>query len=217
MLDSILWWACSRCSASRCCRSSSGSSRRRSAIAAYAFAKPLALVGVRLRLVAGDERRRAPRIGARLAIALVALAAVVALSRPQRPAAAPASSGETRRCSSLLSLVFALVRALSPEIFGAEKYMDFAFFNTLLRSAHLPPEDPWMAGAPVNYYYFGYLLFANLARILEHTPAKAAFAGAMLESPREIREQQIAEVVVVDRRAESQGSSGGIEDVRRIG
>jgi YYY domain-containing protein len=60
---------------------------------------------------------------------------------------------------------FAWQRALSPDIFGAEKYMDFAFFNTLTRTDVMPPQDPWMAGKPFNYYYFGYLMFANLARL----------------------------------------------------
>ena len=29
----------------------------------------------------------------------------------------------------------------------------------------MPPYDPWMAGKTINYYYFGYLMFANLARL----------------------------------------------------
>jgi len=62
-------------------------------------------------------------------------------------------------------LFFAWQRSLAPEIFGAEKYMDFSFFNTLSRTGVLPPEDPWMSGLPFNYYYFGYLMFANLARL----------------------------------------------------
>ena len=62
-------------------------------------------------------------------------------------------------------LFFAWQRSLGPEIFGAEKYMDFAFFNTLTRTDIFPPQDPWMAGQPFNYYYFGYLIFANLARL----------------------------------------------------
>jgi len=62
-------------------------------------------------------------------------------------------------------LFFAWQRSLGPEIFGAEKFMDFAFFNTLGRTDVLPPQDPWMAGKEFNYYYFGYLMFADLARL----------------------------------------------------
>ncbi len=39
-------------------------------------------------------------------------------------------------------LFFAWQRSLGPEIFGAEKYMDFAFFNTLTRTDVLPPQYP---------------------------------------------------------------------------
>lgn len=63
-------------------------------------------------------------------------------------------------------LFFAWQRALHPHIVDQEKYMDFAFFNTLLRTEQMPPEDPWMSGQPFNYYYFGYLMNANLGRLL---------------------------------------------------
>jgi YYY domain-containing protein len=62
-------------------------------------------------------------------------------------------------------LFFAWQRSLGPEIFGAEKYMDFAFFNTLTRTDGFPPQDPGMSGKEFNYYYFGYLMFADLARL----------------------------------------------------
>ncbi len=63
-------------------------------------------------------------------------------------------------------LFFAWQRSLWPQIVDQEKYMDFAFFNTLQRTDVMPPQDPWMAGASFNYYYFGYLMFANLARLV---------------------------------------------------
>lgn len=62
-------------------------------------------------------------------------------------------------------LFFVWQRAMAPDIFGAEKYMDFAFLNLLARTEHMPPADPWMAGETINYYYFGYLAFANLVRL----------------------------------------------------
>jgi len=60
---------------------------------------------------------------------------------------------------------FAWQRSLMPQIVDQEKYMDFAFFNTLIRTDSMPPQDPWMAGKTFNYYYFGYLMLANLARL----------------------------------------------------
>lgn len=63
-------------------------------------------------------------------------------------------------------LFFAWQRSLGPEIMGAEKYMDFAFYNTLARTDVMPPQDPWMSGEVFNYYYFGYQMMANLARLV---------------------------------------------------
>lgn len=70
-------------------------------------------------------------------------------------------------------LFFAWQRSMAPEIFGAEKYMDFAFLNGLVRVDAMPPEDPWMAGETINYYYFGYLILAHLWRLV---PVDAAVA-----------------------------------------
>lgn len=67
-------------------------------------------------------------------------------------------------------LGFTGLRALVPEIFGAEKLMDVAILGTLLRTDVLPPADPWLAGAPLHYYYGGYLLFAGPARLLPIAP-----------------------------------------------
>ncbi|MBI1818543.1 MAG: hypothetical protein HYR72_26460 [Deltaproteobacteria bacterium] len=72
-------------------------------------------------------------------------------------------------------LFFAWQRSLAPDIFGAEKYMDFSFFNTLVRTDVMPPQDPWMAGKPFNYYYFGYLMFANLARLAPGLPTQVSY------------------------------------------
>jgi YYY domain-containing protein len=61
--------------------------------------------------------------------------------------------------------VFLIIRAAFPEILGQEKFMDLAFLNSLTRNAAMPPADPWMAGRSINYYYWGYLLAAALAKV----------------------------------------------------
>lgn len=71
-----------------------------------------------------------------------------------------------------LLLIWSLVRMKHPNIEGQEKFMDFAFFNSILRSPSLPPADPWMAGEGlfINYYYFGYFLNAHFARLTGVSP-----------------------------------------------
>ncbi len=65
-----------------------------------------------------------------------------------------------------LCLAFwAYVRGFQPDINGLEKYMDYGFMNTILRSRYFPPLDMWLAGETINYYYFGHLVSAILTRM----------------------------------------------------
>ncbi|MCL5951407.1 MAG: DUF2298 domain-containing protein, partial [Chloroflexi bacterium] len=57
---------------------------------------------------------------------------------------------------------WAFVRAFMPEINGTEKPMEFAFLNGILQSNHFPPQDPWLAGYAISYYFFGYVMMAML-------------------------------------------------------
>jgi YYY domain-containing protein len=152
-----------------------------------AFARPLAIAI--LGLVAWLLGSLGVPYGAALVVTLVLFAAG-AVGGARRFGAWPVPRSELVRAEAAFALgllFFAGIRALRPEIFGAEKYMDFAFFNAILRTHSIPPEDPWLAGAPINYYYFGYLLFANLARISGIAPEVAynlslATIGAVLFS-----------------------------------
>lgn len=65
----------------------------------------------------------------------------------------------------IVFLVLAWVRSHNPTIYGAEKFMDFAMINSLIRETDIPPEDPWLSGETINYYYFGYLIVAVLTRL----------------------------------------------------
>ncbi len=59
---------------------------------------------------------------------------------------------------------WAWVRSYNPEILGTEKPMEYMLINSILRSPTLPPQDAWLSGHAISYYYFGYMIIASLAR-----------------------------------------------------
>ena len=72
---------------------------------------------------------------------------------------------------ALLAAVW--MRAHDPVPWGTERPMDFAFFNAIQHSGLFPPNDPWLAGYSINYYYFGYLLMAAVAQLSGLDPTVA--------------------------------------------
>jgi uncharacterized membrane protein len=68
---------------------------------------------------------------------------------------------------------WSVVRAFNPRAEGVEKLMDVGILNGLLRGHYFPPQDIWYAGSSVNYYYYGQLMVATLAK-LTHVPASYA-------------------------------------------
>jgi YYY domain-containing protein len=54
--------------------------------------------------------------------------------------------------------LFLVVRLFNPAVHWGEKPMDFSFLNAFLREPHWPTDEPWMAGMPLHYYYFGEVL-----------------------------------------------------------
>lgn len=66
---------------------------------------------------------------------------------------------------ALCLLAWSWVRANQPDILGLEKFMDFGFINSILRSEYFPPADMWFAGKTINYYYFGHFVAAFLTRL----------------------------------------------------
>jgi YYY domain-containing protein len=64
-----------------------------------------------------------------------------------------------------LTLFFAVVRFLNPEIVWGEKPMDSTFLNFFVRNTTLPPQDPWAAGSTMTYYYVGIYFIAAVLKL----------------------------------------------------
>ncbi len=80
----------------------------------------------------------------------------------------------------LIALVaWAFVRASQPQLqtAGGEKWMEIAFLNAMLRAPTLPPQDPWLPGFTLSYYYLGYLLLGVLTRLSMLAPTVAFNLG----------------------------------------
>jgi len=59
------------------------------------------------------------------------------------------------------------LRALSGDSLsgGNDNRWQMAFVNIILRSDYFPPEDPWLSGYSINYYYFGFVIVAALTKL----------------------------------------------------
>lgn len=77
-------------------------------------------------------------------------------------------------------LAWAFIVSETPAINHTEKPMDFAFLNGILQSEFFPPEDPWLAGHSISYYYFGHFIMAlplTLAGITSNVGYNLSLAG----------------------------------------
>ncbi len=70
-------------------------------------------------------------------------------------------------------LVAGAFKMRTPDIVNQEKPMDFSFINGILASPSMPPQDPWLSGGSISYYYFGYLIVAVLCKITQVTSGEA--------------------------------------------
>ncbi|MFN3412934.1 MAG: DUF2298 domain-containing protein [Thermoanaerobaculum sp.] len=66
--------------------------------------------------------------------------------------------------------LLAVLRAPNYAVTGTEKPMDLAILAALMRSQPLPPEDPWFAGHPLPYYFWGFLPWILLAKLSGFSP-----------------------------------------------
>ena len=69
---------------------------------------------------------------------------------------------------ALFLSVFAVavfLRSFSPDIIWGEKPFELAFINAINRAEFFPPEDPWLSGHSIAYYYFGYVQAVVLTKL----------------------------------------------------
>ena len=71
-------------------------------------------------------------------------------------------------------LFWSYIKSFQPDIHGLEKFMDFGFMNSILRSTYFPPVDMWYPPFSINYYYFGHLVTAVLIK-LTNIPGAVAY------------------------------------------
>ena len=69
-----------------------------------------------------------------------------------------------------------------PAINHTEKPMDFAFLTSILQSRFFPPDDPWLAGHSISYYYFGHFIMA-LPMKLAGIPSNVGYNLALATLP----------------------------------
>src|SRR3954467_9137866 len=142
----------------------------RSPAAAPAFAKPLGLLLVTWVVwVLGSVGGAQSTLLWIVVVLLLACAGAVVLwrVRPGIPRGAFLwSEGLALGAFALMALLV----AYSPDVWQTEKPMDMAFINASGDASHFPPEDPWMAGEDLNYYYLGHLMAAGLVRLSAVAP-----------------------------------------------
>jgi YYY domain-containing protein len=62
-------------------------------------------------------------------------------------------------------LLFTYIRGFKPEAYGTEKFMDYGFMTSMMRSDYMPPQDFWFSGTKLNYYYVGQYLATYITKL----------------------------------------------------
>ncbi len=69
--------------------------------------------------------------------------------------------------------VFAVVKAMDPDVSHTEQPMDLMMLNAVVGAENAPPNDLWLSGQPIAYYYFGYWMFGGIAQMSDVQPSIA--------------------------------------------
>jgi len=74
-------------------------------------------------------------------------------------------------------IAWAWVRAHDPAADHTEQPMDLMFMNSIWNSATFPPQDAWLGGYAISYYYYGYWILTTLGRLSGQPPEIAYNVG----------------------------------------
>ncbi len=77
----------------------------------------------------------------------------------------------------LFFLMFLALRAFDPAASGTEKPMDLMMLTAVTSTEYAPPEDLWLAGEPIAYYYFGYWIYGGVNAMAGTAPSFAFNIG----------------------------------------
>ncbi len=73
--------------------------------------------------------------------------------------------------------LFIWFHGYGPAIWGQEKPSDLVMLSSSMRAEQMPPQDAWLAGETINYYYLGYLVLGGFAKLAGTTPGETYNLG----------------------------------------
>lgn len=73
--------------------------------------------------------------------------------------------------------VFIYFHGYGPQTAEQEKPSDLMMLSSTMRAAQMPPQDAWLAGETINYYYIGYVIWAGFAGLAGAIPVEAYNLG----------------------------------------
>ena len=77
-------------------------------------------------------------------------------------------------------VMFLSMRAFDPAASGTEKPMDLMMLTAVTSAEYAPPQDLWLAGEPIAYYYFGYWIYGGVNAMAGAVPSIAYNIGMAL-------------------------------------
>jgi len=74
-------------------------------------------------------------------------------------------------------ILFTTFRFANPDLWqpwnGGEKMLEIGFLNAIVKSAYMPPYDPFFAGTFINYYYYGLYIVGVMVKLTGIEPTIA--------------------------------------------